>query len=756
MIGVRKPAPKHFIGVLFLSVLLVQLFSPSQISSNTRNPSSEIIPKQVIECSLSFENGKNSVISSISVEGWPAKLSLSKKWQEFNVGSYRLTTSEMDVLSIVSPSFPDTKFILQSGPDLKMTKKCLTGEIQQIPLSDVLTEFKFLAIDPKVIQNTNFELLVEGQFIPAVTGLFKKISSGLLLSLFLYFLFYILRFLGAALKRNASSAESFLIGFFGFNLILGGLHYFLNVLQAGISSVLLLLTFSFILNKRIDLGRLKSNLFPVDKLHTIIIITLPQFFSAFYFRNIGLLQTDTFNYRAQVKNLSRNILLNQSLGSEGNGFRSIDYSLRSFLGSVSHFSPSATIALWTCSWLLVLVSGFCILTARLRVEFYIKLLLIAICCAGIVSIWVEAYLSRFSYAISAIVIVIFLYIKDETNEKNLNWSNSILILLASAYCFSIIPVFLAPMIILPLTLIFSKNFKDFVKYSLLFVATGLPASIWMRGLSSSINLSNDGGLNNIARYILVPNYKSLYFLAQLSGTLSWHGSGFRSPTAGLSVSDLGFFNSFIISATPYLTIFGLLLFLISILLLIKNFRFSDSISLYIVIFCIQFAGMIYVISLYTNLMYLITLFPSVLLALSLIVLKSRYSSFFISIWGALAVLVIITETSFWMHGAEHPISKESYWANHFYVDKVNMLLKDERFVIRQGEYASEYSFDVRRSELVLASNSNNCTNCKVTSTGILDQVPTISADKVVVIYGKCRKSEEFIMSIDAYTVCRIR
>jgi hypothetical protein len=154
-------------------------------------------------------------------------------------------------------------------------------------------------------------------------------------------------------------------------------------------------------------------------------------------------------------------------------------------------------------------------------------------------------------------------------------------------------------------------------------------------------------------------------------------------------------------------------------------------------------------------MYLITLFPSVLLALSLFALQSRYSSFFISVWGALAILVIVSETSFWMHGAVDPISKQSYWANHFYVDQVNSFLKDEKFAIRQGEFASKYSFDIRRSELVLASNTNHCTNCEVTSTGIIDQVPTISANTVVVIYGECAKPEEFMMSVDAYTVCKV-
>lgn len=755
MIGLRKPAPKHFISALFLLVLLVQIFSPGPISSISQNSSPDIIQKQGIECSLYFEDGKNSVISSISVEGWPSKLNLSKKWEENNVGSYRLNSSEKDVLRIVSLSFPDTKFVLQSGPDLKLTQKCLTGYIQLIPLSEVLTEFKLSPIEPKVMQNTNFKLLVEGDFIPALTRLFQNMGSGLLVSLFLYFLFYVVRFLGTSLKRNASSAESYLIGFFSFNLVLGGLHYFFNALQAGIFSVLLLLTLSLILSKRIELEHLKSNLSPVDKIHTIFIIALPQFFSAFQFRNIGLLQTDTFNYRVQVESLSGIALLQQGSGSEGNGFRSIDYSLRSFLESVSHFSPSGTIALWACSWLLVMVSAFCILNAHLRVDFSVKLFLTAICCAGIVSIWVEAYLSRFSYAIAAVVVVIFLYIKTETKEKNLIWANFIL-LLAGAYCFSIIPVFLAPIIIFPLLLILCKTYKELIKYSLLFITIGLPASLWIRGIYSSINLSNNDELDNIARYILVPNYKSLDFLAQLSGTLSWHGSGFRNPTAGSYESDLGFFNDFVLSATSYLTILGVILLLFSVLLFIRNFRFSDSISLYTLVFFIQFAIMIYMTSLYTNLMYLITLFPSILLAVCLIALKSRYSTYIISIWGVLAILVIVTEFTLWLHKAESPISKQSYWGNHFYVDKVNSLLKDEKFAVRQGEYSSEYSFDVRRSELVLASDSNQCTNCKVTSTGVLDQAPSVLAKRVVVIYGNCGKSEDFIISIDAYTICGIR
>ncbi len=710
------------------------------------------MPVGSIDCLISFTDGQGTIIANPTVEGWPSKLPFDSNWNEVDVNSQVLTSNSLSTVKIVSKAFPLTNFTIIKSQSLLLKSSCKYGKIKAVSESHSKVSVSVVPIGLNYSQSNIFAEFFTGNYKDSLDHLKNKVFPGLFMSFFFLLVVMFLSFFGRVFLRKTEIFEDYLGGFLLFSLALGGLHYFLNIRDSLLVIALVFLTSIFVRRKHVafDLQLCCKLLFTRNNISIFLI--LPQFFSTFYFNNIGLLQTDTFNYRAQVKLIADSPLLSQVIGTEGNGFRSIDYSLRSAGGVFNFFSTSESVCFWALLWIFAYFCASQLFINKFAAGPVVKLMLVSIPLSGVAGLWVEGYLSRFSYLIAAYILVSSMVLLKDSKFSVLNYAIPIL---AAAYGFSIIPVFLAPVLALPLFAFSKKHFKEGVVFFLLTLVAALPASLWMRNLFVSIKLANDVNLDSIARYIIVPNYTEWSFASQLTGAIGWHSSGLRNPTKLDGFGTISELEKIVPNLTPFLVPLGIGLLSIILLYSSKLFLFSNYQSFFILLFLAQLVFMeILKVSLYLRLMYLITLFPLVFFLLASQKISKKFFSFAVVLAGLLSLFSAISESSLWLARHDSKIANESYWANHYFSNSLRENLSKKNFVVTKGEFASQYSYQVKRTELVLSMSEGDCLNCELTSTGVIDKLWKDNDVVEVVIYGNCPDQSILDTVMGPYSICR--
>jgi len=559
----RKPSkPLTALAAIGLSLLL-QLAAPTNLLNEEQTSQ---IPSNgssgAVTCLLSLENSKGVKFLRGDVEGWSFNLSLPKEWIDSADGSKELSAQSSNIV-LKSSSSPTMKLTFGNTLERSIEGRCQKGEIQISRFPDGISN---VTVFPETLIYTEtrfFQQISTDGLIHKIAKVASRVIVGIQFSALLFGFLYLFWFAGLSIFPKFRDEAKIIVGALSTFLFVGGFHYFfkLKIVLIIMTLLLLIKTAAEVKKSNIRLLQLRKYEW-VDTNLIVFILFLGQFVSSTDFRTIGLLQTDTYNYRAQVE-LFRDIRLLDLTGpSEGFGVRSIDYSNRTFIQLISNTDVAWSILMWGCIWLsLVFFAGRLMCQAKAsRLSRYIWTLSIP----GLLGLWMEGYLSRFSVAAATVVAILILQ-GFRPNEKE----NVVLVMLLASYSFAIIPAFLPLILVLPFWYFYQKRILQAFKIGMLIALLAAPSSLWMRNIQVAFDFANDGILDGIGRNIVVPHWNQFSFVAQLFGFVSWHGGGVRSPVLKEQMAQLGSLDQQVVSFLPTLTILSIVVVL---LIIVNNIK----------------------------------------------------------------------------------------------------------------------------------------------------------------------------------------
>lgn len=747
-----RPYSKHIRAlVLFGLCLFLQVIAPSNLMNNqemTQVPSNG--SSGAISCSITFEKSKGVEFLSGDVEGWPFEMSLPNEWIIAGSGS-KVLSSQISNLLLESPSSPTFKLTFAKTLNGVISGNCKKGEMQLDRYPDGVTN---VTVRPETLLNVKprmFQQIFSKSFSNDANILFSRMLLGLKFSALLFGFLYVFWIIGYLLFSKSRHESRIILGALTLFLSVGGMNYFFNIqnLTKVLFALLILQVIAARKRGNFSFSELREIKWFDFKLVTLVAL-IGQFAASTDFRSIGLLQTDTYNYRAQIGLFKDLRLIDLSSPAEGFGARSIDYSNRSWVQFMSQVDGSSAILLWGSIWLILVFLAGLLMTETRTQSFsrYIWVLTLP----GLLGLWVEGYLSRYSVA-AATVIAVFVMHVFKFNEKEYTKH---LVLLA-AYSFAIVPAFLPLILLLPIWFFSKKRLLHGFKLGLIIASIAAPSSLWMRNIQTAFGFANDGVLDGIAKNIVVPHWNELAFPAQILGFVSWHAGGFRSPVLKEQSSSLGLVDQMVINLAPYLILLAFLV-LASLIYQSKVLKNWDLSKLFILLFLIQLA--IFVISktsFYVTVMFVLTLGP--VMTIALLATRPRSPKIYRSILSiaiAACVITTIVEGSLWYRNSSSQVAVNSYWSDGVAAKEIVELLNGEKFEATKGEFTSDYAFFIRLSEIGLSSKEGQCLNCLKSNRGVEllpDSEYSPSGSNRVIIFGSCPKGFPIVKAKGAYSLC---
>jgi hypothetical protein len=737
--------------VVFGLCLFLQLIAPSNFMNNqemTQVPSNG--SSGAISCSITFEKSKGVEFLSGDVEGWPFELSLPNEWIISGSGT-RILRNQNSNLLLESPTSPTFKLTFGKTLNGVINGSCKKGEIQSNSFPDGVTN---ITVKPETLLNLKprmFQQLFSENIVDDVKIIFFRILLGLKFSAILLGFLYIFWLIGYLLVPRFAHESRLLLGALSLFLSIGGLNYFYKLEDVNKVLFALLLMQSVIAKKRNTLSfRQLRDVSWINSKLVAFVVFIGQIASSTDFRSIGLLQTDTYNYRAQIELFREIRLLDLRSPAEGFGARSIDYSNRSWVQLISQTDAASAILLWGAIWLaLVFLAGHLIADAKYpNYSRYIWILALP----GLLGMWVEGYLSRYSVAAASMIAILIMH-AFKSREKEYTYH----LMLLAAYSFAIVPAFLPLILLLPFWYFTKRRFVYGLKIGLITACIAAPSSLWMRNIQTAFGFANDGVLDGIAKNIVIPHWDQLAFPAQILGYVSWHAGGFRSPISKQQSDYLGFLDQMVISLAPYLIVLSF--FVLAVMIYQSKFLKNwDLPQLFVILFVSQLALFILTdASFYVTIMFVLTLGP--VMSIALYTEKPRSPKIYIKMLSIAVVASLgttIVQGSLWYRNSSSQVAVNSYWSNGVAANEVIKILDGQKFTASQGEFTSDYAFFIRLSEIGLTSDKGQCVNCLVSSRGI-DLLPESKdssyAPKRVVIFGNCPQGFSIIRAIGAYTLC---
>jgi hypothetical protein len=540
--GDRIPEPFE---LNFISAQSFQLdnfrdsFGPLNLNSQTFQTNlifskDAFVHKQFMRKSkLAFIGSNNPSFSFDLRNSYPVKIS----FKSGSVSSHKTLSAECNcTLTINSPY----SFSITSNTILDLFQSSNLGE------NILFSNWGFTPVN-SVVSSKSYISKIEN-FLQLILNLSIQ---GFFLTLFLIVTFLFLFLFGFTLAKfwKLNFHLSFWSkGFFGF-IIFFGTNGALNYFLPGKYSVVVVLGISFILisiqiikhgikdvveSLQNDVRGSRSSLLP-----SFLFASVALFYSAVHrFSNIGLSQTDVNGYVFVSKYSSDYAFLNVDKTKTitditGNGARTFDHSYRGAFAILENWN---LIIVLTSLLLVVFLLGILIdffkdyRSAKISVVF--GFLIIA--SGSYAGLWMEGYLTRWMWAILATINVIFCmrYLQDSTKE-----GYAFTVVLTSFVLISLVPTFIVIPFLSTFFVLFSlhgkrknrANFKKRNRYTRIgltssIILIGFCNMIWLRGILVASNFASNGILDDIARWIVVPFYKSSFFLFTGLGLAPWHSN----------------------------------------------------------------------------------------------------------------------------------------------------------------------------------------------------------------------------------------
>lgn len=542
-------------------------------------------------------------------------------------------------------------------------------ELKSSNISSVLhgqQVLKYEKTSPNSIEIKNFELIKD------YFGLLIKTIYWMLVLFAIAVAFLLIGLQCSArlspLKPQKQTTNDLILGFLIFSGVIGASNYFVNgrtsliiitILTVGIT------TYYLISLKRSDELRATAEKF---------LKTVMSFFSGNVFLplgififvsvqnnwwNIGLLQTDSNGYFFQNGNSLRNSYLfsdaSEFTGNfTGNGMRSYDASYRMIFSYLTNWNTGLVLSGIFAIMLLGLLMNE-LLEKHIKTPYRHLTILSTIFSGALTGLWMEAYLTRWFGVVMAMISICLTLLFLDKIEVDYSLLTSILLI--SALQISINPTFfVVPIISALFTLIKFKNLtkiaafpnrklvKDIERrHKNLFIRIGSVVSLlffvnflWFRKYEVAIGFANNGVLDGIAKWVVIPFYSTWLFPFQVAGLIPWH----NNPGSIFGLSD-SFFDVFLRRITGQgfiqnelmkisLSNAGIFVLLMAIILTIRTLKIKKSISkdiqpmvnylYYTIVFSLFYAIGAFALSpsrLYVNSMTLISNMPAVILCLTL-------------------------------------------------------------------------------------------------------------------------------------------
>jgi hypothetical protein len=328
-----------------------------------------------------------------------------------------------------------------------------------------------------------------------------------------------------------------------------------------------------------------------------------------------------------------------------------------------------------------------------------------------------------------------------------------LTILAAGYCAAIVPLFIAPIAVLPLYLFAQRQLKLSIRTLGMICLVGFPSMIWLRSIFELIPLVDGSALDGIMTRFVLPQFNDWSYLAQNVGFVSWHAGGQRFPISESMFPHADLLGKLSINTLPVLTFFGVSLFG---LLFISYFRFIKSTSpnnIFILLFVLSFLVSLATKSPELIFTHIMTIFPATLLAI-LINRKDKLNEFLVVAIAVATLFSTANEILLWYRNPTSPISQASGFGNSLYAESVNNALAGDSYRIVQGDYSNGWIKFVAVNELIESKEKTNCVNCAQDHQGYPGSIESAENSLYsVVILGNCPLREEKILVIGPYTMC---
>jgi len=559
----------------------------------------------VLKSKLAFIGSNNPSFSFDLRNSYPVKIS----FKSGSVSSHKTLPAECNcTLTINSPySFRITSnTILELFQSSNPGKNVLFSNWGFTPVTSIVSSKSYIS------KIENFLQLILNLSI-----------QGFFLALFLIVTFLFLFLFGFTLAKfwKLNFHLSFWSkGFFGF-IIFFGTNGALNYFLPGKYSVVVVLGISLILisvqiikhgikdvveSLQNDVRGSRSSLLP-----SFVFASVALFYSAAHrFSNIGLSQTDVNGYVFVSKYSSEYAFLNVDKTKTitditGNGARTFDHSYRGAFAILENWN---LVIVLTSLLLVVFLLGILIdffkdyRSAKISIVF--GFLIVA--SGSYAGLWMEGYLTRWMWAILATINVIFCisYLQDSTKE-----GYAFTVVLTSFVLISLVPTFIVVPFLSTFFVLFSLhgktkyrvNFKKrnrYIGFGMIssMILIGFGNMIWLRGILVASDFASNGILDDIARWIVVPFYKSSFFLFTGLGLAPWHSNSssiFGESTNVLALALVNFLrplhNTFL--AQSWLgVILCLIIALFFMLKIISNLFSSDSRNRLVYIYLVTLLG----------------------------------------------------------------------------------------------------------------------------------------------------------------------
>ena len=485
------------------------------------------------ESKLAFMGSNNPAFSFDVRNSYPIEIA----FKSGSVASYKLLPADCNcTLTVNSPnSFSITSYtILRLFQSNNLGENVLFSNWGFTPVTSIVNS-KSSLLKIERFSQLILKLSIQGFFLT-----FLLITSFLFLFLFGFTLakFWKLNFHLSFWSK----------GFFGFIMFFGtngALNYFLPgkysvvvVLGISISFISVQIFKHGIKNVAESLqDDMRGSRFSL--LPSFVFASVVLFYSAIHrFSNIGLSQTDVNGYVFVSKFSAEYAFLNVDKTKTitditGNGARTFDHSYR---GAFAILEDWNLIIVLTSLLLVVFLLGILIDFFKdyrsARVSAVFGFLIVA--SGSYAGLWMEGYLTRWMWAILATINIIFCirYLEDSTKE-----GYAFTVVLTGFILISLVPTFIVIPFLSTFFVLFThrrkkkihtnfKNINSYTRFSMIasMILIGFCNLIWLRGILVASNFANNGILDEIARWIVVPFYDTSFFLFTGLGLVPWHSN----------------------------------------------------------------------------------------------------------------------------------------------------------------------------------------------------------------------------------------
>ena len=640
--------------------------------------------------------------------------------------------------------------------------------------------------------------------------IFLSIATAVKLAIVILLVAFASFIVGRRLKSvlndgSAGSALSALTGFLATLLLAGALNYFVNgkIVAIIIALMIALLIAEALINNSHrsalvqDLSAFKSNQFIVA-LGFLGLASLTV--SAYANWTVGLAQTDVFDYFYGIHSGLNNSYFSGNIVT-GNGMRSLDFASRSLWGSA--LPDMQSISLWAISGLFIATVAISeSLTFVAGKAFAIFMPVIPLVSGAFAGMWTEAYMSRWFVAFCALYATFLIFILA-INPNFVGPISILALFLLTVSQLVIVPVFLAVPAGTALALILawrkrkseSETWPTEINRILKLRSTRIILTVtsslavinllWLRSLGTTLALTSDQ-LNGIAKWIVLPFYNQPEFTGTLSGLLPWHGitqSRWGVPTA---VPGSSIYSSVIEPIEAYFSYWAPVkigfiatsIICIAIFLIRKEPKkklWQQIVPTLLLVGLIVLQGAANTLfsdrSLYTVLMYFVTLAPAVFVGSTAVIcyLLSKNSKFGLvgklsTAFGIAGVAIFIfvnfltssVELSRWNDSTKHILGIEAIALDA--VENGYTAIKIEK-AEPMTDYEYVYIANVFTSRI--QDLGITCANCvqqenRISSTTSNPSSVVIpETTGILIVGGSCRQGLTEVSKYDWFTLCKV-